>query len=169
METSPVLFLSSGPAHHGLQAANPTRIESQALSEKRNRGGPCASSGSEIFQKLRTPNMNRLLENLFARLWNKRVAMRNRLAIMSGLVLGLGVSDGQVSRSRLTLAQGKLLEHITVLGKTGGGKSSFLRHLAVQDIRAGRGFVSVDLHGDMTPYLLGSIAEEEQRRHQDLQ
>ena len=112
--------------------------------------------------------MNRLLENLVARLWNKRVAMRNRLAIMSSLVLGLGVSDGQVSRGPLTLAQGKRLEHIAVLGKTGRGKSSFLRHLAVQDIRAGRGFVSVDLHGDMTPFLLRSIAEEEQRRRQDL-
>src|SRR5258708_3558493 len=53
--------------------------------------------------------------------------------------------------------------HMAVLGKTGSGKSSFLRYLAEQDIEAGRGFVYFDLHGDATPPLMGTIRAKERR------
>jgi DNA helicase HerA-like ATPase len=43
--------------------------------------------------------------------------------------------------------------HIAVLGKTGTGKSSFLRYLSQQDIEADRGFLYFDLHGDAAPFL----------------
>src|SRR4051794_34852736 len=52
--------------------------------------------------------------------------------------------------------------HVVVLGKTDSGKSCFFRHLAQQDINAGRGFL--DLHGDTTPYLLGVIDARERGR-----
>src|SRR5205823_5725 len=62
----------------------------------------------------------------------------------------------------------KRAEHLAILGKTGTGKSSLLRHLAAQDVRAGRGFIYFDLHGDTTQYLLRLIAAEEIRRRADL-
>src|SRR5574337_1210757 len=57
--------------------------------------------------------------------------------------------------------------HIAILGKTGSGKSFLLRHLAEQDIWGDRGFLYFDLHGDATPFLLGTInlRERQERRH----
>jgi len=43
-----------------------------------------------------------------------------------------------------------------------------MRHLASQDVRANRGFVFFDIHGDVSPFLLGLIAQEEIRRRSDL-
>ena len=59
-------------------------------------------------------------------------------------------------------------EHLAVLGKTGTGKSFLLRCLALQDIQAGRGFVFFDLHGDATPFLLGTIADREKAIRRNL-
>jgi len=58
--------------------------------------------------------------------------------------------------------------HIALLGKTGTGKSSLLKHLCLQDIEAGRGFVYFDLHGDATPFLLSAIAAREWREQTHL-
>jgi hypothetical protein len=55
-----------------------------------------------------------------------------------------------------------------VLGKTGTGKSSLLRHLAQQDIEADRGFLYFDLHGDTTPFLLSVINARERRLRRHL-
>jgi hypothetical protein len=37
-----------------------------------------------------------------------------------------------------------------------------------RDVRDGRGFLVIDLHGDLTPFILGRIAEQEQRDQSDL-
>jgi len=113
--------------------------------------------------------MTNLIEKLFANAWN-------RLTAPSGpdreagphLDLGFQVIDAVVQSSPAYLSQTKRCEHIAILGKTGQGKSFFLRHLSVQDIHAGRGFVFFDLHGDTMPFLLRSIAAEERRRRVDL-
>jgi hypothetical protein len=110
-----------------------------------------------------------LLEKLIVRAWN-RVASRNARPQTGtdGLDLGAAVVDERVMGSRVTVPQSKRAEHLAVLGKTGQGKSFFLRHLASQDVQAGRGFVFFDLHGDATPFLLRLIAREEVRRRMDL-
>lgn len=41
------------------------------------------------------------------------------------------------------------LSHIYVVGKTGTGKSTLIEGLALQDLRAGRGFALIDPHGDL--------------------
>ena len=107
-------------------------------------------------------------ERLFARMWNRFVARSNRPLAGGGLNLGLSISHGQVGRTRVAIPHRKRSEHIAILGKTGTGKSSLLRHLAAQDIQHNRGFVYFDLHGDTTPYLLGLVAEAEHKRGQDL-
>src|SRR6266446_8503404 len=101
-------------------------------------------------------------------LWNRLRSLRRRAGTEGRLNLGLTVCDGEVSKRRLVIAQGRRTEHIAILGKTGTGKSSLLRSLCGQDIAADRGFVFFDLHGDATPFLLRRVALEERRRRCDL-
>jgi hypothetical protein len=112
--------------------------------------------------------MIRILEQLFAAIWN-RWQKRGQEEWFDGKSLNLGfrVIDGQLTKKPLGLTGPRRAMHIAVLGKTGTGKSSFLRHLAQQDIEADRGFAYFALHGDDTPFLLGTInAQERQlRRH----
>lgn len=47
-----------------------------------------------------------------------------------------------------------------VIGATGTGKSTMLKFLAAQDLRAGRGFALVDLHGDLARDVLDLVPPE---------
>jgi hypothetical protein len=58
--------------------------------------------------------------------------------------------------------------HQALLGKTGTGKSSLLKHQCLQDIEALRGFLYLDLHGDATPFILRAIAALEWKLQEDL-
>jgi hypothetical protein len=110
-----------------------------------------------------------MMEKILASIWNRLVAPGNRdPEIGSRLDLGSLVIDGEVQRSRAYVPTSKRCEHLAILGKTGQGKSFFLRHLSGQDIRNGRGFVFFDLHGDVMPFLLRLVAAEERRRRVDL-
>ena len=110
-----------------------------------------------------------MLEKLIISAWNRLAAPRNRNNDTgSRLDLGFQVIDGEVQRSRAYLPDSKRCEHVAILGKTGQGKSFFLRHLSSQDVRERRGFVFFDLHGDTMPFLLRLVAAEERRRGIDL-
>ncbi len=113
--------------------------------------------------------MTNLIENLIARSWNRLAAPASRdHNDGTRLDLGFQVIDGEVKRSRAYLPDSKRCEHAAILGKTGQGKSFFLRHLSGQDVRSNRGFVFFDLHGDVMPFLLRTVAAEELRRRADL-
>lgn len=113
--------------------------------------------------------MSNLIEKIIARGWN-------RLAASGGqdqepgtrLDLGFRLIDGEVQRTRAYLPDAKRCEHLAILGKTGQGKSYFLRHLSAQDVRNRSGFVFFDLHGDTMPFLLRLVAAEERRTGADL-
>jgi hypothetical protein len=109
-----------------------------------------------------------MLEKLIASAWNRFAAPRPIAESGSRLDLGFRVIDDAIQRSRVHLADSKRCEHLAILGKTGQGKSYFLRHLAAQDIHARRGFVFFDLHGDTMPFLLRLVAGEERRLGADL-
>ena len=110
-----------------------------------------------------------MIEKILASTWNRLVAPSNRnRETGSRLDLGFQVIDQQVNRSRAYVLDSKRCEHLAILGKTGQGKSFFLRHLSGQDVRDGRGFVFFDLHGDIMPFLLRLVAAEERRRRVDL-
>lgn len=51
-------------------------------------------------------------------------------------------------------------QHVWALGKTGVGKSTLIAQMALQDIKAGRGAIVVDPHGDLIHDLLGRIPKE---------
>lgn len=114
--------------------------------------------------------MIHFLEQLIAMIWNRLRGQgdKTREEGRGTLTLGFRVEDGQVIGRRLALSNVRRTAHLAVLGKTGSGKSFFLRNLSSQDIVAGRGFVYFDLHGDATPFLLGTIAAYEQRVGRDL-
>src|SRR6202790_3299596 len=110
-----------------------------------------------------------MIERLITSTWNRFVAPRNpNQKTGSRLDLGYQVVDGEVQRSRAYLLDSKRCEHVAILGKTGQGKSFFLRHLSSQDVRNRSGFVFFDLHGDTMPFLLRLVATEERRRGVDL-
>ena len=110
-----------------------------------------------------------MFEGLFAAAWNRLVAPTNTNSESEpSLDIGSLIVDGEIQKRRVRLSETKRTEHIAILGKTGQGKSYFLRHLAGQDIRARRGFVFFDLHGDTMPFLLQLISVQETRTGRDL-
>jgi len=113
--------------------------------------------------------MIRFLENFIVSLWNRIAQRRREARFEGGTDLGYLVSDGAVTKRHYMVSNQRRSMHIAVLGKTGSGKSFFLRHLAQQDIKAGRGFLYFDLHGDTTPFLLRiiNLREREEHRHLD--
>ena len=114
--------------------------------------------------------MKHLIEKLIAGSWNRLATSGGHSDSESGTRLDFGfqVIDGEVKRSRVFLPDSKRAEHVAILGKTGQGKSFFLRYLSSQDIYRRQGFVFFDLHGDTMPFLLRVIAAQEQRMRADL-
>jgi len=108
------------------------------------------------------------LETLIARAWNRTTARRDHTRVARGLYLGAHVVDGIPTKGRVEIPHNRRAEHLAVLGKTGSGKSFLLRSLARQDILASRGFRYYDLHGDATPFLLGTIADQEKALKRNL-
>jgi type IV secretory pathway VirB4 component len=47
--------------------------------------------------------------------------------------------------------------HIYIVGKTGTGKSTLLKQMALQDVAAGRGFALLDPHGDLVRTVVAAI------------
>src|SRR5690348_6328905 len=103
--------------------------------------------------------MKTLIEKVIARSWNRLVTPAGvDQQVGSRLDLGPQVIDGEIQGRRAYLPDSKRCEHVAILGKTGQGKSFFLRHLSAQDIRSRSGFVFFDLHGDTMPFLLRLVA-----------
>ncbi len=75
-----------------------------------------------------------------------------------GLHLGTNVYRGK--KTDIFMKDGDRLRHNYIIGKTGSGKSWFLRYMALQDIKAGKGVCVVDPHGDLVDAILGSIPKD---------
>ena len=114
--------------------------------------------------------MKHFLEKLIVSFWNHRTA-RNQVRqpnAQPGLDIGAQLADGEPARDRVVIDQNRRAEGIVLIGKTGTGKTSLIRHLQEADIRASRYFAAYDLHGEETSFLLKAIASEERRRNIDL-
>lgn len=72
-----------------------------------------------------------------------------------GLLLGYNEYRGV--KVDAFLKDGDRRRHMYIMGKTGTGKSEFIKNLAVQDIRAGKGVCVIDPHGDLADGLLELI------------
>lgn len=56
------------------------------------------------------------------------------------------------------------LFHLYAIGKTGTGKSTFIEHMAAQDLAAHRGFALLDPHGDLVERVVRVVRPEERER-----
>lgn len=105
-----------------------------------------------------------IFATIISTLWNRLVHAPRT----SGLKVGYVVRDGNVTRKEICIPEPKRSEHIAIVGKTGTGKSSLLRYFMSQDVGRTTGFACIDLHGDIIPFVLASIAALERRTGQDL-
>ena len=76
----------------------------------------------------------------------------------------IGVTNARQKFIPFGIKQADRLHHLYVIGKTGTGKTTLLRNLIEQDIRAGRGCALLDPHGDMVADVAASVPEVEQDR-----
>ncbi|KKU65538.1 MAG: hypothetical protein UX89_C0027G0007 [Parcubacteria group bacterium GW2011_GWA2_47_16] len=51
-------------------------------------------------------------------------------------------------------------QHLYIVGQTGTGKSTLIKNMVIQDMRAGRGVALVDPHGDLVEDLLNFVPRE---------
>ncbi len=75
-----------------------------------------------------------------------------------GLLLGFNEYRG--SKVEIRMTDGDRRRHMYIIGKTGAGKSEFIKNLAVQDIQNGKGVCVIDPHGDLADGLLECIPKE---------
>ncbi len=73
----------------------------------------------------------------------------------SGLHVGYNMYRGR--RTDIFMTDADRRRHSYIIGKTGSGKSYFLRYMANQDIQNGKGIAVIDPHGDLVDDILGTI------------
>jgi type IV secretory pathway TraG/TraD family ATPase VirD4 len=76
----------------------------------------------------------------------------------------LGVTTHRNRGVAFGIRQADRLMHLLAIGKTGVGKSSLLRSLALQDLAAGRGFALIDPHGDLVERIAADAPDESRAR-----
>lgn len=72
-----------------------------------------------------------------------------------GLLLGENVYRGVVTPIKIFRDDRR--RHMYIIGRTGTGKSEFMKNLIIQDIQAGEGVALIDPHGDLIDDLLKFI------------
>lgn len=111
--------------------------------------------------------MASFFENIAASVWNA-LQREAKMKHSGELILGREIVQEQLTSIPIVLLDSALLEHIWIVGTTGSGKTTLIRHSAQENIRQRRGIVYFDLHGDSIPVLMSTVAEEEARSQQDL-
>lgn len=113
--------------------------------------------------------MMQFLEHLVISIWNRLQGRRarGRNGYSGDTLLGYRVADEETTNRRIGISQTRRTMHTAIVGKSGSGKTSLIKYLCAQDV-AGRGMFVLDLHGDITPFLLSAIAAEEWRQQEHL-
>jgi hypothetical protein len=75
-----------------------------------------------------------------------------------GLFLGKSVYRGDVRNVHMNLKDRQ--RHMYIIGKTGTGKSEFLKEMIMQDIENGKGVCAIDPHGEFVEDILQLIPPE---------
>ncbi|MDQ5952060.1 MAG: hypothetical protein QG626_187 [Patescibacteria group bacterium] len=76
----------------------------------------------------------------------------------SGLHIGFNVYRGK--KTEIYMNEADRRRHTYIIGKTGSGKTEFIKNMALQDIRNGKGVAVIDPHGDLADDLMGLIPKE---------
>ncbi len=76
----------------------------------------------------------------------------------SGMYLGKSLYRGTVKK--IFIGEDDRRRHMYIIGKTGTGKSEFLKEMILQDIEAGKGVCAIDPHGEFVEDLLQLVPPE---------
>ncbi len=117
---------------------------------------PLFKRGSSIFNSEELATMvhfpNKTVETHHIH-WLKAKSAPAPAAIpTSGLFVGKSIYRGVVKP--IYISEKDRQRHMYIVGKTGTGKSEFLKDMILQDIRAGKGMAVVDPHGELVEDLL---------------
>lgn len=114
--------------------------------------------------------MQKLFEHLVASAWNWMRGRRNRppKEPVGALVLGFRVVEGEATKARITASQVRRATHTAAIGRTGSGKSFWIKYCIAQDVAAGRGGFIIDFHDDLTPFVLSTLAAREEATQEEL-
>lgn len=74
--------------------------------------------------------------------------------------LHLGYNEFRGKRTEIHITDADRRRHMYVIGKTGAGKSEFIKNLVAQDILAGKGVAVIDPHGDLADGVLELIPKD---------
>lgn len=74
--------------------------------------------------------------------------------------ISLGYNDYRGVKTDIKLSDGDRRRHLYVIGQTGTGKSAFLKALAKQDVKNGKGLCVIDPHGDFAEDVLTAVPKE---------
>lgn len=82
---------------------------------------------------------------------------------MDDIPLGTLITTGEL----YTIPHETLRQHVYIIGKTGGGKSTLLESMILADIRAGRGLCVIDPHGTLAYKIADAVGEIRRGTKQD--
>ncbi len=120
-----------------------------------NRGTFVVNS-DELATMLHFPN--KTIETPHIRWLNAKSAPAPAQIPNSGLYLGMSNYRGEKRPVYMTLDDRR--RHMYIIGKTGTGKSEFLKEMILQDIEAGHGVCAVDPHGEFVEDILQLMPPE---------
>jgi len=118
--------------------------------------GKMILTSPELATIFHLPNKNVTTPNISWAL-SKKVAAPS-LVPSEGLYLGESVFRGL--RQKINILNDDRRRHMYIIGQTGTGKSEFLKFMAVQDIKAGKGVAFIDPHGSAVEDILNQIPKE---------
>jgi len=116
-------------------------------------GEPSVLTSEELATVFHFPNKAVTTPNIF---WmNAKRAPVPASIPTSGLYLGKSTYRGLAKPVYMDIDDRR--RHMYIIGKTGTGKSEFLKDMIMQDIRGGQGLAVIDPHGDLIDDILPMI------------
>lgn len=101
---------------------------------------------------------NKTVETHHIQWLNAKSAPASDLIPNEGLYLGKSVYMG--TERKIFMGLNDRRRHMYIIGKTGTGKSEFLKEMILQDIEAGHGVAAIDPHGEFVEDLLELMPPE---------
>ncbi|MBP7875465.1 type IV secretion system DNA-binding domain-containing protein [Candidatus Woesebacteria bacterium] len=118
--------------------------------------GTFIANSDELATMLHFPN--KTIETPHIRWLNAKSAPAPAQIPNSGLYLGMSNYRGE--KRPVYMTQEDRRRHMYIIGKTGTGKSEFLKEMILQDIESGNGVCAIDPHGEFVEDILQLMPPE---------